>query len=50
MLPARNRKDLHDVPAEARDRIAFVWLDTVDDAIGAALGEAPAGSEAHEAA
>jgi ATP-dependent Lon protease len=37
MLPARNRKDLADVPQGARDRLRFVWLDTVDDAVRHAL-------------
>ena len=37
MLPARNRKDLEDVPETARNQIRFVWLETVDDAIAAAL-------------
>ena len=37
MLPARNRKDLEDVPAEAREKLEFVWLETVDDAMSAAL-------------
>jgi ATP-dependent Lon protease len=37
MLPARNRKDLEDVPEKARSRIRFVWLEQVDDAIEAAL-------------
>src|ERR1700719_5381826 len=37
MLPARNRKDLEDVPEKARDRIRFVWLERVDDAVDAAL-------------
>src|ERR1700716_475891 len=37
MLPARNRKDLEDVPEKARDRIRLVWLERVDDAIEAAL-------------
>lgn len=32
-LPRRNEKDLHDVPAEARERLTFVFLETVDDAI-----------------
>ncbi len=45
MIPRRNEKDLVDVPAEARERMRFVLLDTVDDAIAAALelrSEAPA--------
>jgi ATP-dependent Lon protease len=37
MLPARNRKDIEDIPENARDRIRFVWLERVDDAIEAAL-------------
>jgi ATP-dependent Lon protease len=37
MLPARNRRDLEDVPEKARNRIRFVWLERVDDAIDAAL-------------
>ena len=40
MLPARNRKDLVDVPQDARDRLQFVWLETVDDAVGHALSSA----------
>ncbi|WP_368911221.1 endopeptidase La [Taklimakanibacter deserti] len=41
MLPARNRKDLEDVPESARNQVRFVWLETVDDAVKAAL--VPAG-------
>ena len=37
MLPMRNRKDMEDVPAEARERLEFIWLETVDDAVAAAL-------------
>ncbi|MGZ5877056.1 MAG: endopeptidase La [Bradyrhizobium sp.] len=37
MLPARNRKDLEDVPEKARNQVRFVWLERVDDAIEAAL-------------
>src|ERR1700738_2533305 len=37
MLPARNRKDLEDVPEKARSLVRFVWLERVDDAIEAAL-------------
>jgi ATP-dependent Lon protease len=37
MLPARNRKDLEDVPEAARKLVRFVWLDRVDDAIAEAL-------------
>jgi ATP-dependent Lon protease len=37
MLPARNRRDIEDVPEKARSSIRFVWLERVDDAIDAAL-------------
>src|SRR5579875_2209319 len=37
MLPARNRKDWDDIPEEARQALEFVWLETVDDALKAAL-------------
>jgi ATP-dependent Lon protease len=37
MLPARNRKDLEEVPAEARAKLEFVWLEHVDDAMRAAV-------------
>ena len=37
MLPARNRRDLEDIPAEAREKIRFVWLERVEDAIEVAL-------------
>ena len=32
MLPARNQKDLEDVPEAARQQVRFVWLERVDDA------------------
>jgi len=38
LLPARNRKDLAEIPDEARSRLQFVWLETCDDAVRAALG------------
>ncbi len=37
LLPARNRKDLEDIPDNARQQLKFIWLDTVDDALAAAL-------------
>ena len=37
MLPARNRRDLEDIPADAREQLKFVWLETVDDALRVAL-------------
>ncbi len=41
MLPRRNQKDLEDVPSEARERLEFVWLDRVEDAVACAIGELP---------
>ena len=38
LLPARYEKDLRDVPDTTRSALGFVWLNTVDDAIRAALG------------
>jgi len=49
MLPARNRKDLEDVPEGAREQVRFVWLERVDDAIAAAL-KPPGEREADEPA
>ena len=40
LLPARNRRDYDDIPPGARDRLRFVWLDTVDDALAASIGAA----------
>jgi ATP-dependent Lon protease len=37
LLPARNRKDLEDIPENARQQLTFIWLETVDDALAAAL-------------
>jgi ATP-dependent Lon protease len=37
MLPARNRKDLEDVPQQARQHLDFIFLDDVDEAIRKAI-------------
>jgi ATP-dependent Lon protease len=42
LLPARNRRDYDDIPPGARDRLRFVWLDTVDDALAASIDAAVA--------
>jgi ATP-dependent Lon protease len=39
LLPARNEKDLREVPEAARASLQFVFLETVDDAIQASLGQ-----------
>jgi ATP-dependent Lon protease len=41
MLPKRNEKDLEDVPAEAKAKLEFVFLERVEDAIRTAIGELP---------
>ncbi len=42
MLPRRNEKDLEDVPLEAREKLQFVWLDRVEDAVRFAIGDSAA--------
>jgi ATP-dependent Lon protease len=37
LLPARNRRDHEDIPPSARERLRFVWLETVEDAVAATL-------------
>jgi ATP-dependent Lon protease len=37
LLPARNRKDLEEIPETARSQLTFIWLDNVDDALEHAL-------------
>jgi ATP-dependent Lon protease len=41
MLPKRNEKDLEEVPAEARQKLEFVFLERVEDAVKTAIGELP---------
>jgi len=40
MLPARNKRDLDDIPADARAQLEFEWLEHVDDAVRVAIGPA----------
>ncbi len=37
MLPARNRRDLEEIPADARAALEFVWVERVDEALAVAL-------------
>ena len=37
LLPARNKKDLEEIPESARQQLNFVWLEHVDEAIDAAI-------------
>jgi ATP-dependent Lon protease len=41
MVPRRNEKDLEDIPAEAKAKLEFVFLEHIEDAIRAAIGELP---------
>ncbi|KAJ0335604.1 hypothetical protein COL154_014405, partial [Colletotrichum chrysophilum] len=40
MLPARNRRDYDDIPKEAQEKLEFVWLERVEDAVEAGLEKA----------
>ena len=40
LLPARNRKDLEEVPDEAKAKLEFVFLENVDDAVTLAIEQA----------
>jgi ATP-dependent Lon protease len=46
LLPARNRKDLEEISEDARRQLEIVWLETVEDAIAAALEPAAGASTA----
>ena len=37
MLPERNKRDLEEIPAEARAQLEIVWVSTVDQAVATAL-------------
>jgi len=37
MLPARNKRDYDDIPEEVRNKLEFVWLEKVEDAVAAGL-------------
>jgi ATP-dependent Lon protease len=37
ILPARNRRDLEDIPDSVRARLEFVWAEKIDDVLGRAL-------------
>lgn len=39
LLPKRNERDYDDIPESARKQLQFVWLEDVDAALAAALGE-----------
>jgi ATP-dependent Lon protease len=37
LLPARNRRDLEEIPVSAREKLNIVWVERADEAIAAAL-------------
>jgi ATP-dependent Lon protease len=45
MLPARNKRDYDDIAPEIREKLHFVWLETVEDAIAEVLDPAGEGSQ-----
>jgi ATP-dependent Lon protease len=46
MIPARNQRDLEEIPEEVRGRLEFIWLDQVDQVIAAALEPAKSAAAA----
>ena len=44
MLPDRNRRDFDDIPREAQEKLEFVWLERVEDAVSAGLEDSQTGS------
>jgi len=38
ILPARNRRDLDDIPQSTRSALEFVWVERVTEALEVALG------------
>jgi ATP-dependent Lon protease len=41
MLPERNRRDLEEIPADARDQLQLVWIENADQALATALSSIP---------
>lgn len=42
ILPARNRRDLKEIPESVRNRLEFVWAEKIEDVLARALDEPPA--------
>jgi ATP-dependent Lon protease len=38
LLPARNRKDVEEIPAEAREKLRFVFIERVEELLAEAIG------------
>jgi ATP-dependent Lon protease len=41
MLPERNKRDLEEIPADARDQLQLVWIENADQALATALSTVP---------
>ncbi|HMK85117.1 MAG TPA: endopeptidase La [Steroidobacteraceae bacterium] len=41
ILPARNRRDLEDIPESVRNRLEFVWAEKIEEVLARALEAAP---------
>ena len=50
LLPARNRKDIEEIPESARKQLEFIYLETVDDALAAAFEKGEAAKDGLDAA
>jgi ATP-dependent Lon protease len=50
IIPAKNEKDIEDVPPEVRKRIEFIPVDTVDEAVAAAFPKRAARKSARRSA
>jgi ATP-dependent Lon protease len=42
ILPARNRRDLEEIPESVRKRLEFVWAEKIEDVLARALEDSPA--------
>src|SRR5262249_46445493 len=45
ILPARNKRDLEDIPQSAKALLEFVWVEHVSEALEVALGSGAVGAE-----
>jgi ATP-dependent Lon protease len=49
ILPARNRRDLEDIPQSVRARLEFIWVERVEEALKAAFSEPGPEAQTHAA-
>jgi ATP-dependent Lon protease len=49
ILPARNKRDLEDIPQSAKALLEFVWVEHVSEALAVALGDGEKGAAAKAA-